>query len=307
MKLVYKDVIKPVGGIVPSYRRQRKTMCSQKTVFQKEHYDKKKIIRVLRATSPDDVLEKRLLIQKLMTSYTIKSVPVYFPKIYRVRPVEHPGLFRNLKELWSPPPDCVKKYGRVNGPGKPIFYAAENPNTALKETTPNGQVSLCLELEFKDPESKPCHYVVGAHEEFHRRGVKTKCDNDPHVEDFLVEEFRKETVVGNRSSYEFSSLVSEVFFESSDLDGLIYPSVQFGFKWLNIAFRPESVNKLYSPKNVTVFVGRQGLWAKVGSGFIIDGDRIEYVADNLTIENLPSISKDGIDMLKVLFLPQTKP
>jgi hypothetical protein len=263
---------------------------------------KKEVVEMLRLTHPCELERRRLLVSILMTNYRIERIPIYFPKIYRVRPVEYPGLIKTVDQLWSPPEDRVKSYGRANIPGNPVFYASENKNTSLIETTPNGQVSLCLELVIRDGILKPFHFFVGPCEKLKNHGVSIKYTNDPVVECFLEYEFRRQRDGINDSPYEYSSLISEIFFKCEKLDGLIYPSVPFGFKFLNIAFRPTSVDKMYVPKNVEVFVGWMKCWAKVGSGRIINNVDIVYQSDKKAIYNLPSIDQKGIDMLNSLFV-----
>ena len=55
------------------------------------------IIDSIRSKPSDEVAEKRTLIRELMRGYRMSRVPVYFPKIYRVRTVEHPGLFTDVE------------------------------------------------------------------------------------------------------------------------------------------------------------------------------------------------------------------
>ena len=262
---------------------------------------KSDIINKLCSIHSDKIMEKRALIRKLMNNHIMARAPIFFPKIFRARPVLYPGLFTHLDQLWSPPPEKVKTYGRANGPGKPVFYAAENPHTALIETTPNCQVSVYLELELKEITSKPFHFVVGPYEKFKKKGINLERSNDPDVETFLVDEFRKQQTVKGRSPYQYSSLISELFFRYTELDGLIYPSVPFGFKWLNFAFKPESVSKLYIPKKVTVVLGWNNRWVKIGTGVIANKNNIEYQADDCAIENIPAISKSNINKLNALF------
>ena len=51
------------------------------------------------------------------------------PQAFRVRINENGNLFENVKDLWWPPAECVRR-GRCNDDGQPVFYYSDSEETA---------------------------------------------------------------------------------------------------------------------------------------------------------------------------------
>lgn len=86
------------------------------------------------------------------------------PKTFRVRINEKEKLFENVKDLWWPPPERVRR-GRCNDEGKPVFYYSDSEETAIIEKQPNkGDVLTVLTSELIKPTKMPNAVSVGVHE-----------------------------------------------------------------------------------------------------------------------------------------------
>ncbi len=139
---------------------------------------KKDIINQLRSIPPPDRETQRCLIRRLMSGLVKRTVPFCFPKLFRARKITDRRLFFKIGELWYPPPTKVCSYGRVHVPGKPMFYAGENEHTALKETTMDGDVAICLEIKLKSDYRSPRLFAAGRDRILQQRGIGPEPDSN---------------------------------------------------------------------------------------------------------------------------------
>ena len=106
--------------------------------------------RLTLETANERYVEK--LLSKLLGYGRIQRIlNVGSPQAFRVRINPKEDLFENVKELWWPPPQYVRR-GRCNDDGQPVFYYSDSEETAIIEKKPNkGELLTVLTSELINP------------------------------------------------------------------------------------------------------------------------------------------------------------
>lgn len=218
-----------------------------------------------------DQLRSRLLV--LLEHYACRTIFLEpHVKIFRARKKPESkgeGLFANRKELWYPEPKYVKRLGRLNKIGQPLFYCASNSDTAIFEIRPDiGDIVTVLECETIAGAS-PFLISVDVYEQLARLGVKLAGDVslDPllelrksvgrewhknrMIEEFISAEFKKNVEDGHECEYKLSIAIAELLFsfglDAKGVDGIAFPSTRSGLIDINIALLPRAVDRMYRP------------------------------------------------------------
>lgn len=248
-----------------------------------------KRIRTLRklnlATVDEPYLEKQVR-ELLNIGYVARPLIVNAPRAFRVRINENRELFTNIKELWHPPPQCIKAKGRVNDVGESVFYYSDSENTAVIEKRPErGDVLTVLEAELVDPNKQPLVMVLGIHEFTAQSNpnyggtppqydVKQKLLTDregisktnPLLQSYLTEEFMRRVSFGNEHKYKITIAIAKILMNEPEMlnedgspavgikvDGFAYPSIASDNLGANVALRTDSADRLYKPVAVIVY------------------------------------------------------
>lgn len=259
-------------------------------------YSQTKLIR--RASTNEIRVLERLNLQTANEKYVEKLVSrllgygriqrilnVRNPQAFRVRINRKENLFENVKDLWWPPPECVRR-GRCNEEGKPVFYYSDSEETAIIEKQPNkGDLLTVLTSELIRPTEMPNAVSLGVHEytgksnpsyggtppardqklqELLRREGLSRIT--PLLEAYLVTEFLKDVSVDDESEYKTTSIIARLLIEKPEtfteedvsvpgvtLDGIAYPSIRCDLLGANVALKTDSADRLYRPVSCVAY------------------------------------------------------
>jgi len=216
----------------------------------------------------------RLRLFDLLENYACRTIFLQSNvKIFRARRKpqgEGEGLFTHKKELWYPEPQYVRRLGRLNRIGQPLFYCATNWETSIFEIRPEvGDIVTVLECEAIGAAS-PMLSAVDTYQQLARLGVKI--DEDPGgaplrdlrksigdsawrknrlIEEFVSAEFTRNVADSHEYEYKLSIAMAELLFsfgiDSRGIDGIAYPSMRTDLIDVNIALLPRAVDRMYRP------------------------------------------------------------
>ncbi len=226
------------------------------------------------------------LISKLLGhGYIQRILKVRGPQAFRVRINETKELFENVKDLWWPPPICVKR-GRCNDEGQPVFYYSDSEETAIIEKQPNkGDILTVLTSNLIDPTRMPSVVSIGVHEftgksnpnyggtppaedvkqqELLKREGLSRIT--PDLEAYLVREFLKDVSADDEFQYKTTSIIARLLIEKPEtvtdegvkvsgfpIDGIAYPSIRCDMLGANVALKTHSANELYRAVSCVVY------------------------------------------------------
>jgi hypothetical protein len=206
------------------------------------------------------------------------------PYVYRVRPNEGSAPYDSVGQLWYPKPEHVRKLGRANYKDKPVFYCSDSFNTAIIEQKINapGESYTLLKCERVNKKDYPVVLEIGVNDITGKYNPRLGGDRpDPRVaiaefinsdyelrkyklfQHFLINRFTQRVNLGDEHLYKISAVFAEQVLSKKGVDGICFPSVQSGFKGVNVAFTTEAVDRLYRPiecqvVRVTDIVGDPG-------------------------------------------------
>lgn len=227
--------------------------------------------------SRPDMVVLKSHIDKLLTGFPIIKAQFPLTCVYRARKVTpqpsnilevytHP--FRNVKDLWYPPPEKITLPGRVNRSDKVIFYCSSTEACALAEKEPRiGDVITVLECRLV-PSSFPVFYAWDL--------ARFAVDNHPYqrmastirseigrgnmfkfhtIGSYLDGHFTKTVLPGNEHEYYITIAIFELLMEKdrTDIgpslgssDGLSYQSIAWE-SGANFALKASSADRLLIP------------------------------------------------------------
>jgi len=168
--------------------------------------------------------------------------------LYRVRKIgelDDIKPFHAVSELWEPPKQFLKNYGRLNKPHEPVLYTSLLPRTACLEThiDPNDYFGIVKYIAKRDI---LCN-VIGGSYNYPSLGVTEQrvIANHELLVSFLREEFSREVTPGNEFQYKVSWTISRDYFDlpAEWQDAWMYPSVQDRGQY-NLCFRPEVAHEV---------------------------------------------------------------
>jgi hypothetical protein len=160
----------------------------------------------------------------------------------------HHSVPSRIEEIWFPPEQCVKTFGRANRPGSPMFYCSSDPNGAFREVeTKLGDYAVLATWEAIQP---VILHEVGYTPEVLARAGSSRLLAHRHVEfnaelsddarearEFLSLAFTDPTP----ANYRATAAIAEMLLACDDLAGIAYPAVA---KWANVdnlALQPQFV------------------------------------------------------------------
>lgn len=200
-----------------------------------------------------------------------------------------------ISHLKNPPSELVKRYGRLNAPGKSVLYATFEPITALSEMRPeigdlitistwklkkdyDLMVSPIFKISSKDG---IVHNELSLRAELLYQKQRQQYDQNTQKQldiilHFIADCFAKEVDDNNHFDYFLSSYYSNRIFTELDegtVDAILYPSVRQSLTASNIVLKPEIFEEHYelslveeSTVKENLTMGRKG-WYLVGSGY----------------------------------------
>lgn len=173
-------------------------------------------------------------------------------KLYRIRKLTENEDFKikEKSELWNPPEEMVKKYGRLNILNESVLYTSLNPETCLQET--EIKVNDCfLLLEYRT--LYETNFInIFTIEEIEREVeyfplLSNECKEKLQlINTFIIKCFQM-------NNYIVSNIIKSIFYTDEKCDGWIYSSIKNSDS-KNIVLLPEIAkeNKLKIEK-ITVF------------------------------------------------------
>lgn len=226
-------------------------------------------------------------LDKLIKGYPIIKTKFRQQSIFRARKTSPNGNadflkeilsnpFLNVSELWYPPIEAIQIYGRVNNIGKQIFYGSINEAGAIAELTPKiGDVLTILECELIGRQVPVvfawglAEYALANKPGEPMESVLNRYLGDAKtlrkfrvIDKFLEHEFTKIVISRNEDEYKITIAMFELLMEKNFIevdhkigqaDGIAYQSVVWQ-NGLNLAFKPQSVDRLYKPVGCRMLV-----------------------------------------------------
>lgn len=177
--------------------------------------------------------------------------------IFRARSCTQDHLFENVSELWEPPPNLAK-LNRCNESGQPMLYCANHFSTAVIETgarintfwtvakfdLPAEKPLLCLALGFRKHSFLSQTPKGNSNNDFYIGISESLQKKNNLIDDFIHKSFRVSNSY-NPQIYKQTNAITKCFLgaNSSNVQGLLYPSVAAGLKGANLAFFPTFARK----------------------------------------------------------------
>jgi len=259
---------------------------SQTKLMKRAIAEKIHILRKLDLVTVKEANLENHVRQLLNIGYLTRPLPVNAQRVFRVRANEDKELFKNTRELWYPPPECIKERGRVNNIGESVFYYSDSLDTAVFEKRPKVKdIITVLEAELIDPEKLPRVMVLGVHEytaksnpnyggtppqqdvkqkEFEQREGISK--TNPILQAYLTDEFLREVKAGNEHEYKITLAIAKILMNEPEIlnddgspandvtiDGFAYPSIKSNNLGANVALKTESSDDLFRPVACTLY------------------------------------------------------
>lgn len=242
-------------------------------------------LETLDLRTADEKYLERLISQLLGHGYIQRILKISGLQAFRVRINEEKKLFENVKDLWWPPPTCVKR-GRCNENAQSVFYYSDSEETAIIEKQPNkGDILTVLTSNLIVPMKMPNVVSIGVHqftgksnpnyggtppqqdvkqrELLKREGLSRIT---PDLEAYLIKEFLKDVSAGEEFQYKTTSIIARLLIEKPEtvtdegvnvpgfqVDGIAYPSIRCDMLGANIALKTESADKLYKAVSCLVY------------------------------------------------------
>lgn len=248
-------------------------MQSQPT--QRNLADLQKDVEKLRFIDLSEVEVETLIHRLMRVTFGFPMIEMKFPQqevfrarrfsVLKQRELRLPPCV-NVADLWYPPVDCVPHYGRVNRPGKQMFYCAINEASALAEVRPERHdlvavVRCCLRGD--EVPVVICwglaHYAISekagsrmAQEIRRIVGDAENLDKYQVVNSYLDREFTRIVKPGNEHEYKMTVALYELFMQRPKesrfgaVSGIAYQSILWK-NGLNLALEPEAVDSIYRP------------------------------------------------------------
>ncbi len=184
--------------------------------------------------------------------FDMSGVSSHYFKLWRVRKFN--SLIKNISECWEPPAKN-SKMGRCNAKGSPVLYVSKKLKTPFEEMPIQIEEQVYL-IQYKTTQPLNLKRVVP--KEFRQTDISGKpfYDKDSMLSyqilrEFVRSEFLKPVGKGTEYLHRISASMCRIWFNDSESDGWIYPSVQSPNDF-NIALKPEAAHKKLQIKDVRI-------------------------------------------------------
>jgi hypothetical protein len=161
----------------------------------------------------------------------------------------HISIPSRIEEIWYPPANRIRSFGRANRPGAPMFYCCSDPNGAFREIGAKfGQYAvLATWVTIK----RMILHDVGYSDEVLKRAGATRLLPERHAQFYAqnlmsdTREVRKFLALAFTDSttnhYRVTAAIAEMFLACDDIAGIMYPAVAKSANVDNLALLPEFV------------------------------------------------------------------
>ncbi len=154
--------------------------------------------------------------------------------------------FKTVSDMWEPPSNVLKTYGRLNKPYESLLYVALEPLTAVREThiKENDFYAVIKYKAIKDIKV----VVIGDDYDYSVNGITDKHAITVHeiYNNFFKDEFSRDVGIGTEYLYRISEQIAKSYFDYPPRefqDAWAYCSVQDKTKY-NVCFRPDIAHEL---------------------------------------------------------------
>ena len=218
---------------------------------------------------------------------------------YRARIIENER-FDFLKQVDYPPSHLVKRAGRLNDIGDPIFYISNNQETAIAEVLP--QTGQLVQVSgYRIIPNKMLHVIcVGEYQNVYKRGYTAFNGTDPGgtvkklIYDLPYEKRQKRLLIDNffahvisdkdarDNDYVHSRALRDVLFSKIDAHAITFPSARDS-GGVNIAVKPAPSDDLYMNVCCVIYrIGRKRRFSPfelelVGAATGLSDDRKKFI------------------------------
>lgn len=198
------------------------------------------------------------LISPLTRGYLTSTTYLNGP-FFRGRKATSVASIKTLKDLWSPPPSLTPQ-NRVNEFRAPVFYCSATDHIATRELNlmPGDRI-VVLKCLLKNTEKRPHVLSIGNFKNVIRTGKSVSGNKAEGAFDFrklpseiknnalLIDSFFARVFTEKEKTYfNLTNAISKFYLSSSEVDGLVYPSVKSN-GGLNLALKVEAADKLLEP------------------------------------------------------------
>lgn len=211
---------------------------------------------------------------------------------FRARPRLAISELKTVNDLWYPPRENTPQ-GRVNEAQDPVFYCSANHETATREMILNvGDRVAVLKCKLKNPEQMIHAMAIGGLKKIIRTGRNIIDKKVTGAFDFrllppviknralLIDAFFARTFTSQSEIYfNLTNAISKFYLGSSEIDGLVYPSVKKGGGF-NLAMKAGSADRLLSPDAI---YSAQFVRELVGNRMYMLRDYLAVVGANRTL------------------------
>lgn len=193
----------------------------------------------LRRMSQRQVQSEMSMLREIIGPSLLQTRHSSSARYFRVRKCKEGESFERIPDLWEPPSERAR-LGRCNSAGLPVLYCSRNAATALYEchAAPGDEV---LVIEYRADALRLAH-VVGDYDVRDASGVQLLSESGllayRILREFLRAEFTKPVGTGTEFLYHISNAICQIWRQSEDIAGWIYPSVYSPLDE-NVALIPE--------------------------------------------------------------------
>src|SRR5262245_27808789 len=195
----------------------------------------KKILRSIKLLSSNDADFEKLLqeMHKLAALTPLSSAANFNPgtTVYRGTN-HHVSVPARIEEIWYPPTEYVRSFGRANPPGTPMFYCCSAQNGAFAEIRAGiGQYAVLATWVTVKPMML---HEVGYSNQVLKRASASRSLHTRHADfnknltplarklrEFLALAFTDPTA----THYRITAAIAQMFLASDDIVGIMYPGV----------------------------------------------------------------------------------
>lgn len=204
------------------------------------------------------------------------------------------------KDLWNPPTEIVKDWGRLNKPGESLLYLTPKVETATEEAR-IGENELFALAEFTLLEDIVVT-CIGTKQEYDERFTKEEINKMKLIELFLKNQFCKEVGEGKEYLYKISEVLSKTFFTLQEgVDAWYYPSIANKNDECNICMLPETAHKKIVFDGVLIMSKGKDIKKKINllcwyAGFLDENKKFEFwpVGSEKFLKKYPNIKQKTI-------------
>ena len=229
-----------------------------------------------RIVSADENTDELYNIFKSIDDYDLPVIRYYMKEgtlLLRQRINEKDKEFKLISDLYCPPADCLKTYGRANLPYHPMFYACSFPlddkapyprivtlmetSKFFREVETSGierstcsrwrlkkQIELII-LPFYEHYDRPCNDILEIQARWDEVVKDAKiCSTAMELVDYMSAEISKQ-VKSHSDYFKISNFVNYLLYvneKTKNADGVMYPSVPAAGAGFNVVLKKESAD-----------------------------------------------------------------